>query len=325
MIYQYLFAQSSGEILGVSREYKHDYENGPPSIWIADSYEQGLAYGSNNDHIPPTSVSFLRTCRLINAEATSVFYAANKIVIYAEDNNDIFYWLLDIGKSNRRAIRHLQIDWAYGVEMQSGRENIYSIVEKIDDMDHGEEEDIQRHREQLIEVVHQLEKKTVRLIVRTLNLIATCQNLISLAIYLPGRDGGDIWDLPNDNLYFAEEIFSNSTINVHACVPEAMRNSIGLRKLTIGYTKDIQLAEEIAKAAGVQELIIRIRPQGKTLCLDHTEEARWLERGWRFEGAVAKKNFVQNRSLKRLESTQTDEGSEDGMLKGSMIVGKHQL
>ncbi len=31
---------------------------------------------------------------------------------------------------------------------------------------------------------------------------------MSLAVYLPSVDGGDIWDLPNSNLYFAEEIFS---------------------------------------------------------------------------------------------------------------------
>ena len=89
--------------------------------------------------------------------------------------------------------------------------------------------------------------------IRTLNLLASNQDLISFSVYLPGVDGGDIWDLPNQ-IYFAEEIFSNSTANVHACIPVAISKMIGIKTLTIGYTKDIELAEEIARKAGAKEL-----------------------------------------------------------------------
>ena len=113
--------------------------------------------------IAPTNASFLRTCHLINAEATPIFYGANKIIVYAEDNNDIFYWLLDIGERNRRAIRHLEIGWAYGVSIQSGRENVHGIIQKIEDMEDSEEGDIEIQRQQLIDLVKRVEIKTTRL------------------------------------------------------------------------------------------------------------------------------------------------------------------
>lgn len=96
-------------------------------------------------------------------EATPIFYGANKIIAYAEDNNDIFYWLLDIGERNRRAIRHLEIGWAYGVSIDSGRGNIHGILQIIEDMEESNEDEIQVHRDQLIEVVKRLEMKTTRL------------------------------------------------------------------------------------------------------------------------------------------------------------------
>lgn len=120
-------------------------------------------YGSHTARSAPTNASFLRTCRLINNEATPIFYGANKIIVYAEDNNDIFYWLLDLGERNRRAIRDLEIGWAYGVSIQSGRENIHGILQNIEDMEDVEEDEVQKHRQQLIEVVKRLEIKTTHL------------------------------------------------------------------------------------------------------------------------------------------------------------------
>ena len=64
-------------------------------------------------------------------------------------------------------------------------------------------------------------------------------------------DVGDIWDLRNDYLYFAKEVFPNSTANVHAGIPEALGKMAGIKTLTIGYTKDIELAEKVARATGV--------------------------------------------------------------------------
>ena len=319
-IYRYLFLQPYGELLGLSREPQHDYNKGPPNTWVADSRQQGLVYGSESDRTVPTNASFLRTCRLINQEATPVFYGTNKIILFAEDNNDIFYWLLDIGEPNRCSIRHLEIGWAYGVEIESGRGNIYGIIETIADMENSQGEEVQRHRDQLIKVVQHLEKKTVRLIIRTLHLLVANQGLDSLTVYLPGVDGGDIWNLPNDNLYFAEEIFSNSTNKVHACIPEALRKMVGIRSLTIGYTKDIELAEEIAKDAGAQELTIRVLPEGNTLGLRQEERVKWESQGWRLEGATARKTLVGKQSLKRRRLPQNGSSPDCGRLTSSMLI-----
>lgn len=159
-------------------------------------------------------------------------------------------------------------------------------------MEGSKEEEIQKRRQQLIETVHGLEEKTIRLIIRTLNLLASNQDLITLAVYLPGVDGADIWDLPNDNLYFAEEIFSNSTTSVHARIPKVLAKMVGIRTLTIGYTKDIILAEKVARATGAKKLIIRVCPEGEALRLDDRAKAKWVEKGWTFNDTAAHKRLI---------------------------------
>ena len=152
-IYVRLFHQANGEILGLSREPDHDYDYGPPSSWIADSRQEGLVYNTDAERAQPTNSRILRVCRTIHNEAVPVFYGQNVIRLYAEDNNDIFYWLLDIGEKNRHAIRYLEINWAYGVSIQSGRENIHRLLEAINDMEDHEEHEIRKRREQLIRLV----------------------------------------------------------------------------------------------------------------------------------------------------------------------------
>lgn len=69
---------------------------------------------------------------------------------------------------------------------------------------------------------------------------------------------------------------------------------IGVKTLTIGYTKDIKLAEKIARATGAKELIIETRPEGDTLMLNAKEQGKWRKRGWRLEGRKAKKTLMAN-------------------------------
>lgn len=176
-------------------------------------------------------------------------------------------------------------------------------------MENSHEEEIQKHRDQLIVVVQCLEKKTVRLIIRTLSLLASNQDLDSLAVYLPGIDGGDIWDLHNPGLYFAEEIFSNSTNNVHACIPEALGKMLGIRYLTIGYTKDIELAEKIARSAGAKELEIETCPEGRRLLLNGEEQEQWRGRGWRLEGKVARKILINEENGEQSADERSREAS----------------
>lgn len=161
---------------------------------------------------------------------------------------------------------------------------------------------VRHHRAQLCRHVQRLENKTVHLIIRTLNLLLTSQALTTFAIYLPGVDGGDIWDLPNDNLYFEQEIFSNSTTNVHACIPKALAKMRGLQRLEVGYTKDIKLAEEIARKAGANELIVRTCPEDHTLNLDESEQKVWRARGWKLDGPIATKILRRTEDLRQESS-----------------------
>lgn len=68
---------------------------------------------------------------------------------------------------------------------------------------------------------------------------------------------------------------------------------IGIKTLTIGYTRDITLAEEIAREAGANELVIRTCPEGDTLNLSKSDQAMWIEKGWRLEGHVACKTLIE--------------------------------
>ena len=48
--------------------------------------------------------------------------------------------------------------------------------------------------------------------------------------------------LPNDNLYFVTEIFSNTTTEDHTRIPKVLAEVVGIQTLTLGYTKDLDLA-----------------------------------------------------------------------------------
>ncbi|KAK3175371.1 hypothetical protein OEA41_002618 [Lepraria neglecta] len=161
-------------------------------------------------------------------------------------------------------------------------------------MEDSQEEEIHKQRQQLVQLVQGLEKKIVNLIVRTLHLVVSNQDLVSLAVYLPGVDGGDVWDLHNQNLYFAEDLFSNSTTNVYACIPKALGKMVGIKTLSIGYTKDIELAEKVAPTTGAPQLFVRTCPEGKSLDLNQEERACWLDKGWYLQGKTAHKTLVMD-------------------------------
>ena len=94
----------------------------------------------------------------------------------------------------------------------------------------------------------------------------------------------EIWDLGNDNLYFVEEAFANSTVNVRAGIPEALGKMGGIKTLTVGHTKDIELAEKVARATDVRRLSIQTCPEGYSLNLNEEERPKWLDQSWRLEG-----------------------------------------
>lgn len=161
-------------------------------------------------------------------------------------------------------------------------------------------------------------------VIRTLNLLISNQHLISLGVYLPGVDGGDIWDLPNANIYFAEEIFSNTTTNVHACIPKALSRMVGIRILAIGYTRDIGLAETIAREAGAKELVIHTCPEAQSLNLSDEEQALWEEKGWRLEGKKACKTLMEAWRMQPKAEPQ-HERSHEGYSEGGRLTADMEV
>ena len=106
---------------------------------------------------------------------------------------------------------------------------------------------------------------------------------------------------------------------------------IGIHDLTIGYTKDIELAEKIARATGAQNLAIETRPEGDTLLLNSEEQAEWRSRGWALGGSTARKTLMAN--MEDEKGNRIDEKkdevqrrghqsySEGGRLTASMLFG----
>lgn len=112
-----------------------------------------------------------------------------------------------------------------------------------------------------------------------------------------------------------------------------MAKIIGIKTLTIGYTKDIELAEKIARATGAKDLVVETRPEGETLMLNAEEQAKWIDKGWILSGRRAKKTLVANVVKGRSEAGMDEERksemqsgytsggySEGGRLKASMLL-----
>ena len=105
---------------------------------------------------------------------------------------------------------------------------------------------------------------------------------------------------------------------------------VGIKTLTIGYTKDFELAEKIARATGAKELAIETRPEGDTLMLSAEEQAEWRNRGWLLVGRTAKKTLVadhagenqpEKEKKSEIQSVHGKEGfSEGGRLKAHMLI-----
>lgn len=105
---------------------------------------------------------------------------------------------------------------------------------------------------------------------------------------------------------------------------------VGIKTLTIGYTKDYELAEKIARATGAKELAVETRPEGDTLMLSAEEQAEWRNRGWLLVGRTAKKTLVGDHAgehqleKEKKSEIQSEHGKEDysegGRLKAHMLV-----
>ncbi|KAK5141657.1 hypothetical protein LTR04_002519, partial [Oleoguttula sp. CCFEE 6159] len=76
------------------------------------------------------------------------------------------------------------------------------------------------------------------------------------------------------------ETFSEDTVNGHGEIVDALCKVIGLKKLTIGYTHDHELAEIVARSVGAKEVVVRA---DEWLGFTEDERDEWEAWGWRIE------------------------------------------
>lgn len=150
-----------------------------------------------------------------------------------------------------------------------------------------------RDVEQLEQELTNMTAKTSRLLTDTFELLAPNQNLLSLTVYIPRTEPASWLALgrttlsPDNSL---PKVCSNSTIL--ACLPNALGKMMEIKKLTIGHTTDLCLIEEIAKAVGAEEVVVRFRQDWVRAYDVRPEEWRaWSERGWQRETDAARKRF----------------------------------
>ncbi|KAJ9652735.1 hypothetical protein H2201_009200, partial [Coniosporium apollinis] len=282
-IYQYVFRTPTGCLLGLSKVSKADYcclacfNN-------AQSQQDDMRSYAKSPQSTATNAALLYTSRLINAEATSLFYSTNTISLHSENNADILTWLRTIGAANRESLRHLEVDFSYGIRLESQRFGVRGKLVEINRLRSlsgegrpGSISSWARYK-QLRRDVKSLEIRSIRTMAETIELIAEGQKLESLAVLLPGSDGGDMWDVRNDWIYFAEETFSQDAVNGRGEIVDALRKVIGPKKLTIGYTGDHELAEAVARSMGAKEVVVKA---DEWLGFVENERDEWTARGWR--------------------------------------------
>ncbi|KAJ9634231.1 hypothetical protein H2199_009061 [Coniosporium tulheliwenetii] len=242
-IYQYVFRTPTGWLLGRSKVSKADYCC-LACFSNAQSQQEDMCSYAKNPQSTGTNVALLYTSRLINAEATSLFYSTNTISLHSENNADILTWLRTIGAANRESLRHLEVDFSCGIRLESQRFGVRGKLAEINRLrsltGEGRPGSISSwaRYDHLKRDVKSLEIRSIRTMAETIELIAEGQKLESLAVLLPGSDGGDMWDVRNDWIYFAEETFSEDTVNgrgeiVDACLAEAVARSMGAKEVVV--------------------------------------------------------------------------------------------
>ena len=282
-IFQQLFHQSSGQIHGIKRSrilqtYNSDQSRLP---WADRDLETSELTDENVEKEIPKNAQVLHTCRILHREAASVLYGSNTVCLYAENNNDIFKWMLDIGELNRLLIRRLEIGWSHVVDerYKAGRTS-----DLLRWMTHMETQSVIQLEKELTTMT----TSTSRLINDTFELLSPNQNLLSLNNYTPATQ---------TKAWFIREMIrtpdqSPLMMDPNACLPNALGKMMGIKKLEIGYIRDAHLVEEIAHATRAEEVVVWFRPKGiRSWNMLKEERLRWSESGWQLEQDTARKRF----------------------------------
>lgn len=208
-------------------------------------------------------ISLLRVSRLVHAEAAEILYGRNAFLLYALDFGDaVLGFLRKIGRTNRRSIRRLELDWQHGITNANRASKANDLFAMVDDLNNPLRKDVAR-------MLHDVNRNTIAKFVAALELLVGSPRLERLTILCPSSDNPGHPD--------------NHCVEVQGCtgcqteVPRALAKIEGVKCLTVGYTDRRNELEAVAREMGVRELnVVQID------CIELSQEAlaELKQHGW---------------------------------------------
>ncbi|KAI9840635.1 MAG: hypothetical protein M1837_001404 [Sclerophora amabilis] len=186
-----------------------------------------------------SALSFLRTSRRINAEASAVLYGQNRFLIYGDDYGEVMLLFLQtIGKQNRHAIRNVELDWQHGIRKAHKSNKANELFAMAGDGTNPMSKDIAK-------MLHSIARATVLKFVDSLEEFVGSPSLEHLTLICPGTDNPGH---PDNNC-----VENHGCPGCHQELPKVMCRIKNLKSLTVGDADWHRELEALAKLMGVQE------------------------------------------------------------------------
>lgn len=243
--------------------YEHLFVAGDPIRPLCHEDRYTEAPGTARPPGLADAIALLRVSRLVHAEAAEVLYGRNAFLLYARDFGDqMAAFLRQIGATNRRAIRRLELDWQHGIAKVHQTSKASDLFAMVDDLNNPLREDVAK-------MLHEVGRTTIAKFVAALDLLVDSPRLERLTILCPAADS------PGHP--------ENHCIEFQGClgcqheVPRALARIKGVKVLTVGDTDRRNELEAIAREMGVQELNVT-----QVDCIDLPREtlAELDRQGW---------------------------------------------
>ena len=208
-------------------------------------------------------IPLLRVSRLVHAEAGQVLYARNAFILYARDYGDAMVgFLRQIGATNRRTIRKLELDWQHGIVKANQVSKAHDLFGMVDDLNNP-------LRNEVAKMLHDVSRATIARFVAALDLVVANPRLERLTLLSPGTDNPGHPDRHATDFQVC--------CGCHREVPRALARFRNVVVLTVGDTDCLNDLEDIARGMGVQELNVT---QVDCIELSPEKTAELVEQGW---------------------------------------------
>ena len=208
-------------------------------------------------------IPLLTVSRLVHAEAAQVLYARNAFILYAPDYGDAMVgFLRQIGGTNRRSIRRLELDWKYGIVKTDQVSKVHDLFAMADDLTNP-------LRKEIAKMLHDVSRAIMAKTVAALDLVVANPRLEHLTLLLPGSD------TPGHPDRHATEL--QVCCSCHLEVPRALAEIRNVAVLTMGdmdYSVDL---ENIVRGMGVQQLNVT---QVDCIEMSPEQSAELVRQGW---------------------------------------------